>query len=906
MRYRTASAILLLALLAPAAAAQTQGVTEIRLENGLTVLIKEVHTAPVFTAQLWFKAGSRNEHTGITGISHLLEHMLFKSSRNFKAGEISKLVSERGGVENAATWTDFTYYWQLLSPEHLEFSIKTLAERAGRALLRQDELDKERTVVLSEMDGRENDPGWILYRDVSAAAFAAHPYQWPVIGWRPDIENVTRSQLWDYYQTYYHPNNATLVLVGDIDAKKAAALARKYFGPIPSSRLPDRVPTPEPQQRGERRVTVRMEGSAPRIIIAYHIPGIEHPDTYPLMVLDQILSGGRTGRLYQALVEKQIAVSAWSGSGSRKDPSLFLLGATAAKDRDAAGLEKALLEQVEAAKASPPTEQEMASARNQLEAYVVFQNDSVSDQGEQLGYYNTVSSWRFLETLIPRIKAVTPEQVLEAARKYLVADNSTVGVFVPLNGSSSGAGQDAPPQPEKASRYPWACGYTQRGKASGVSTGVTPGAARPKKNAENANTARPARVVLDNGLVVIVQENHSNPTVAVNARVLAGSCFDPKGKAGTALLTAEMITRGTAGLSAFEIANKIESVGASLDSSADTEFAEVNGRALARDLPVLLEVLADELRNPSFPENQFDIAKNQALSRLQQTRESTDEQAFRAFFGAVFPEGHPYHQPSFDIAVGQMQSITRGDCADFHKSRYRPDTTAIVIVGDVKPDEAISLVAKHFAGWTAEGPRPTVDIPTVPPQDHPARIDVPVAGKSETTVVFGYALGVNRSSPDFYAVRLMNQALGGSGALTSLLGEEVREKQGLAYDVYSAFAAGLGAGPWYAALGANPKDVEKAVAAVRQVIERFRDKGPTEQEFRRARDFTIGVLSIALESNAGVARVLSSAEFYGLGVDYIRRYPELYRSVTIEQVRAAARKYLRPDKATLVTAGPRQ
>ena len=253
------------------AGAQTSGITETKLDNGLTVLMKESHAAPVFTAQIWFKVGSRNEYNGITGISHMLEHMLFNSSKNYAKGEISKLIRERGGIENAATWTDFTYYWQLLSSDNLELSLKTLAERAGNALLLRDELQKERTVVLSELQGDENDPDTLLFDDVFAAAFKAHPYHWPTIGWESDVENINRDQLWDYYHTYYHPNNATLVLVGDFNPAKALELIKKYFGPIPAHELPRPVYTVEPVQHGERDVVVRREGNAQRALI-----GVSH------------------------------------------------------------------------------------------------------------------------------------------------------------------------------------------------------------------------------------------------------------------------------------------------------------------------------------------------------------------------------------------------------------------------------------------------------------------------------------------------------------------------------------------------------------------------------------------------------------------------------------------------------
>lgn len=895
----SAALLILLTALVVSAAAQPQPVIETKLENGLTVLMKESRAAAVVTAQVWFRTGSRNEHTGITGISHLLEHMLFKSSKNYKQGEITRMVRERGGIDNAATWTDFTYYWVLLSSEHLDFALEALAERLGNALLLEEEFEKERTVVLSELQGHENNPDRLLYQAVMAAAFKAHPYRWPVIGWQSDVENVTRDQLAEYYARYYHPNNATLVLVGDFDPEAAMRLIRQRFGGVPSRDLPPPVYTVEPVQRGERTVTIRREGSAERVMIGYHIPSLTDPDIYPIVVLDRILSGGRSGRLYQALVETRLAVSAWSSSGGRRDPSLFLLGATAQQGVTAQQIEQALLDQVEKARSSLPTDEELQAAKNQLEAYFIFQNDSVSDQGEQLGYYNTLDSWRYLDTLIPNIKAVTAEQVRTVAAKYLTRDNMTAGRFIPTDGGGGGAESEPPAGSVHALRLPDAregVSYYAEHRPVAAESAV--------KAAEGRRLVEPHREVLDNGMVVIVHENHSNPTVAIAGNLKAGSCFDPPGKSGTASLTAEMLGRGTASRTALELARAVEFVGASLGASAGVESANFNASSLARDFDLILELLADQLRNPVFPQDQFENASARSLSRLEQSKESPRTRAFRAFNNSVFPPGHPYHEPTFDQAERELRSITRDDLVEFHRRYYRPDTTIITIVGDVDARAAVDAVKKYFGDWKADGPAPVVDIPTVMPSSPGERIVVPMADKSEASVVFGHAFGVRRSDPDFYAVRIMNQILGGAGALASLLGEEIREKQGLVYNVYSAFDASLGAGPWYASLGTSPKDVDRAVDTVKSVVERFREEGPTQEQFEQAREFIVGVFPIALETNAGIARAILSAEFNGLGMDFLANYAGIYRGVTLEQVRAAAAKYLRPDLATLVIAGP--
>lgn len=899
-------ALLVLIQILMVTCALAQGnVREARLDNGLTVLLKESHAAPVFTAQIWFKVGSRNEHNGITGISHLLEHMLFNSSKNYKKGAISKMVHERGGIDNAATWTDFTYYWDLLSSENLEFAIKTLAEKAGNALLLNSEFMKERVVVLSELEGDENDPDTLLYQGLMAQGMVESPYHWPTIGYRSDVESIDRTQLADYYHSYYHPNNATLVLVGDFNSDKALALAKKYFSGLPNSKLPRPPYTTEPPQNGEHRFTIRKEGTAERVMMGYHVPSLKDPDSYALVVLDQILSGGRSSRLYQSMVETRMATSAWSSPGNRTAPSLFMLGATARQGVTAAQLEKALLEQVEMAKSSVPSEEEMRAARNQLEAYFVYQNDSVSDQGEQLGYYNTVADWHYLYTLVPKIKAVTPDQVQAVAKKYFTADNLTVGTFIPTGPAMGGGGRPSGGA-LRNSELPGLCFYrAESGERRAESLGAAVRAkATPKAAVSSPHVAKPYRTVLDNGITVIVQENHSNPTVAIAGNLKAGSNFAPVDKRSVADMVADVVTRGTQNRTALQIAKASEQVGADINVSAGAESADFTAKSLAKDFPLILDLLADQFRNANFPADQVETQRGRMLSSLEESKESPDARASRAFYNAVFPADHPYHEPTVEQAEEQLKTITRDDLVSFYKQYYRPDTMIIVIAGDIDGKKATDLVSKYFGEWKASGPKPVVDIPTIEPPKQGQKIVIPMMDKSEVDIVYGYPLGMKRSDPDYYAFRIANQILGGSGALTSVLGENIREKNGLVYDVRSSFDAQLGAGPWYATLGSNPTNVDKAIDLLKKNVQSFKQNGATKQQFDQAKQFIIGVFPIALETNAGVARMLLSAEFYGLGVDYLQRYSSIYRAVTLAQVNAAAKKYLHPEAATLTIAGP--
>ncbi|HET6457165.1 MAG TPA: pitrilysin family protein, partial [Armatimonadota bacterium] len=399
---RTIAVILLILILqAPIFASQVQ---ETVLPNGLKILTKEVHVAPVVTFHVWYKVGSRNETFGKTGMSHLLEHMQFKGTKNLGKGEIDRLINSNGGLNNAATWKDWTYYWETLSSDKLELAMKIESDRMVNSLLDPKEFNSEKTVVLSELEGNENDPDRLMMYELYALAFKAHPYHWPTIGWRKDVETITRDQLYKHYKTYYQPNNAVVVIVGDFDTPKALAMAKKYFGAIPKGPEPPKVTEVEPAQVGERTAVIREAGASYRVNIGYHIPGIGNHDIYALDILDKIMDSGASSRLYKALIDKQLAVSASAYGITNKNPDLFIMEAIARDGVNIEDVKSALLAEVERLKTEQISDQELQKALNQLEADFVYANDSITDQAEQLGYYEAIHSWRFLDRYLENVR----------------------------------------------------------------------------------------------------------------------------------------------------------------------------------------------------------------------------------------------------------------------------------------------------------------------------------------------------------------------------------------------------------------------------------------------------------------------------------------------------------------------
>lgn len=414
-------------------------VKEYTLKNGLKVLIIEDHKAPLATFQIWYRVGSKDEPMGKTGISHLLEHMMFKGTPKYGSKQFSNIIQRNGGTDNAHTTKDYTMYHQTLSSDRIDLSIKLEADRMINLLLEPKEVVAERNVVMEERRMRyEDNPQSSLYEEVITTAFKAHPYQWPVIGWMSDIVSVERKDLYRYYRTYYSPNNAFIVISGDVKAEDILSKVRKAFEhkrPSKRSFIKDR--TEEPQQRGEKRVYLKREVELPYILMAYHVPSFPHEDSFALDVLSTILSGGKSSRLYKNIVyEKRLALNTFADySGFYKDPFLFVFGGTAAPKKNIEDVEKAIYDEIEKVKKEMPSEREIQKAKNQIEAAFVFAQDSTYSRAFYTGMFEMLGNWRLMDKYLEGVRKVKPEDVQAAAKKYLIDDNKTVGILVPVNKS---------------------------------------------------------------------------------------------------------------------------------------------------------------------------------------------------------------------------------------------------------------------------------------------------------------------------------------------------------------------------------------------------------------------------------------------------------------------------------------
>jgi zinc protease len=422
-------------------------VRETVLGNGLKVLIQEVHTAPLASVWCWYRVGSKDEGPGLTGVSHWCEHMNFKGTRNIPRDQVKGIIEKFGGSWNGYTWIDQTTYLETASKDALDRMLFIEAERMDGCLYDPADCESERTVIISELQGGENDPEQLLDTEVTAAAFKVHPYHHPTIGWQTDLETMTRDDLYGHYRRHYVPSNATLVVVGDVDTDETLKAIEKQFGKIPPGSVPARVKQVEPEQQAERRIVLRKPGTTAYWKAAFHAPAFEDESFFPLLVADAVLNGAaglniwsgggvsrpqRSARLYRALVDKGLASNVGGSLMPTQHPYLYGIHAGVAEGQSLNAVEEVVLAEIERLRTGGITPEELKKVHAQLRARFVYDGDSVTDIAHQIGYFETIASWSAYHALRQRLDAVTVDQVNAAAAKYLTASNRTIGWFEPI------------------------------------------------------------------------------------------------------------------------------------------------------------------------------------------------------------------------------------------------------------------------------------------------------------------------------------------------------------------------------------------------------------------------------------------------------------------------------------------
>ncbi|GIX35435.1 MAG: peptidase M16 [Lysobacteraceae bacterium] len=868
-----------------------EGITEYRLPNGLRVLLFPDPTKPTVTVNITYEVGSRHENYGETGMAHLLEHLLFKDTRKHK--DIPGEMKKRGISFNATTWLDRTNYFGIFAADEatLDWLLELEADRMVNALVRREDLDSEMTVVRNEMEAGENNPVGVLIERVMSTAYLWHNYGNSTIGARADVENLPIERLQDFYRRYYRPDNATLLVAGRIDPERTLARIVATFGAIPRPSAPIPVTyTREPTQDGEREVHVRRVGETRYIATGYHIPAGRHPDFAPLALLADILGNTPTGRLHKALVENKLATWVAAFGMQLVEPGYLMFIAEAPKDGDPAALEARLIELVEAIAKQPITQAELDDAKRRAAKNV---EKILNDPNRlALGLSESIAQgdWRLFFLARDRAETTTLEDVNRVAAQYLKPSNRTLGWFIPTPAPDRAEIGEAPPAAELLK------GYTGRAAvAPGEVFEATP---------ENIDR-RTQLAELSNGTkLALLSKDTRGDTVNFMLEFRFGSAEELQDRALAARMVGEMLTRGTRRHSREEIARRFDELKAQVNVSGGPQTVRVGGDTVREHLPALLDLIAEILREPAFPEAEFEQLRTQMITEVESQMTEPDARAFNALSRHFqrWPKGHPRYVASFEEQLESLRAIRLEDLRRFHAEFYGSGDGEIVVVGDFDPAEIGARLEALFGDFTR--PRPWVRIPDpyVEVEAVTRRIETP--DKANAVWVTRADLPVSDTDPDYPALVIANYVLGG-GALKSRLADRIRQRDGLSYGVGSNFSARpLDRHAQLMAYAiAAPENIDRVNAAFDEELAKFIAEGIHEDELRDA----VNGLLRARQTGRGEDRALTSKlgdlRYLGRTMAFEAAFDEQLRKLTVEQVNAAIRKHIGKLGFTRIMAG---
>ncbi|MDD3180827.1 MAG: pitrilysin family protein [Opitutaceae bacterium] len=897
------------------------GFDEYRLDaNGLQVLLMPDHSAPVFTFMVTYHVGSRNEVTGTTGATHLLEHLMFKGSRHYNddlGTGFDTLLDRIGATNNASTWLDRTNYYEEMPSDRLELALQLESDRMRELRLREEDRRPEMTVVHNEFERGENDPIEALDKEIGGVAYLAHPYHHPTIGWRSDIEKVPLEKLRAFYDTFYWPNNATVAIIGDIEPAGALRLVKQYYGPIPASPQPiPEVYTEEPLQQGPRRVTVKRPGELGVVGLAYKVPGARHPDHPALAVLADILTDGKTSRLYRALTDRNLTISVDAAKGFFRDNTLFTIYARLAPGISHGQVEKSILTELDRLKAEGVTLAEVTRAISKEMAATAYGRDGSFAIASQLNEDIAIGDWTCYVTLPEKIKAVTPADVDRVLKTYFVEDQSTTGWFVPVNegGAASAPPGSAKPNPRFAAlrppvphpsyyRDPASPAADARIPARTARNGSTTGAASVNQDRSSPGAKIAQRVVRRSiaGLDVLTLKTALQDVVTMQGSLPAGDVFNPPGHPAVADLAAGLLDKGTTAQDRFALAQQLEDVGATIRFGTTAQDLTFTARCLKKDVPLVLGLLAEQLRQPAFSAEEFAKLKKQIAGRYRQQLEDTGFRAGQALARAIYPHGHPNRPPEAEAYLADLDAVTLEEIKAFHAAHYGPQGMVLIAVGDVDDIVIDRALGEAFAGWTGGKPLPPAPKAVQLAQGRTEKIFMP--GKASVSLIVGHPSGLKFSDPDHMALDLATQIFGG-GFFSSRLLATVRAKEGLTYSIGARLANDTYTdGEWRIVGTFAPELLDRGAASTLRELRSLAAHGVTADELRDFKSAVTGSYKLSLATSAGLAGRLLATVQRGLPLVCIDEYPQEIQALTLEQVNRSIRQYIDPGRMVLVEAG---
>lgn len=827
------------------------------LENGLVIITREDRSAPVVSAQAWCKTGSIDEGKWLgAGLSHVLEHMLFKGTTTRAAGRIDQEVQDVGGYMNAYTSFDRTVYWINAPNTGAKVVIDVLCDIMQNATLPADELAKELDVIRREMDMNHDDPNRRASRRLFETAFTRSPYRFTIIGY-PDIFNELQPQdILAYYRERYTPNNMFFVVVGDVNHDEVIAQITAAFSKSKLKTLSPTVLPGEQKQTAPRETIEEAPVELGHLHFSWHIPEVRHPDVPALDILATLLGSGHSCRLFREVREKGLVNSADAWTYNPGETGLFGMSAVVNADKFCAARD-AMLQEIERLKTEPVSAEDLAKVAKQFIAGTLAARKTMQGQAQNLGgNWIAAQDLNFSERYLAAVKRITRDDLQRVARQYLTSENRNLYALLP-----AGSG--------------------------------------PKQIlSSEQNVQNPIRKFdLPNGLRLLVKEDHRLPFVEFRAVLKGGVLVETPDNNGLTQLTAKLLLKGTRHRTGEQIADQIESVGGSMESFGGNNSFGLSAEVMSEDVELCLGLLADVLLNPIFPADAFQREQEIQLAGIRAQKDHSLQSGGQLMRRGLFGD------TTYGLdAIGNeksVRSITTQDLQQFHRDFTCPNNCVLAIFGDVNPDDIKAAVERFFGDWKAESSSALASFSSPVPLKGIQRLEE-ARDKKQAVLLIGFP-GVTVFDEDRHALELIQEACSDLG---SRLFVRVRENLGLAYFVGAQHFLGLAPGYFAFYVGTTPEKLALVEQELLKEAELLRTEGLTEEELNRAKAKIIGQKKISRQDLAGYAMAAALDELYGLGYDYSDSDDAKYAAVTLDQVKSVAQKYLRDDAFVVATIKP--
>ena len=865
------------------------------LPNGLEVILHEDHQLPLVAVNIWYHTGPANERAGQTGFAHLFEHLMFQSSGHVPEDSYFKYLEAAGSsFVNGSTDFDRTNYLEDVPSNQLELALWLESDRMGFLLDRitAASFANQQDVVRNERrQSVENAPYGLVEEELYHQLFPkTHPYYASVIGSHEDIQNAKVNDVKEFFKSYYVPNNATLVIAGDIDKVKTKAMVTKYFATIPRGNPVPPIEATTPPITQERRSKVTDEVELPRVFMGWLTSPAFKPGDAEGGIAADILGGGKASRLYKTLVyDKQIAQDVSAQLQSLVLGSVFEITATAKPGHTAEELEAAIDAEISRLATEGPTSAELMASQNSTYSAIVGSLERIGGFGgvaDRLNLYNQyMKDPGYLNQDLARYAAVTTDGVKKFAADQLAKDHRAVVYGLP----GTKVVPPAPPTPPAPTEKEAAVELKEPWRNSVPGAGPTPVVKLPMAK----------RFRLPNGLTVLLVESHRLPIVASTLVLRSGSAQDPTDLPGLAGYTSSMLDEGTQKRDALAIANELHGLGASLNTASSVDGSTIACRSLKQTAGSTISILSDVALHPAFPEKDIERIRDERSTTLLQQRDSPNQTASRIMWNCLYGPGHPYGHITLGTAEA-IKKISRNDMMKFYQAYYTPQNAALVLVGDVTESEAKKLATDALGGWTG----PPTETPR-PPQGTMISSRVVIVDKPgmPQTALRVAQLGLMRSDPDFERMDLANTILG--GLFSSRINMNLREAHGYTYGAFSALSENRGQGPFLIGTSVRTDVTGPSIDEILKEVKSMVEKPVGDDELKMAKENTIRTLPANFQTTGGTAGTIATLYLYDLPPDYYQTLPDRVKGITAADVQAVSKKYLAPDRMLVIAVGDR-